>query len=250
MEQIASAKNEYIKLLRSLKQKKNREETGLYLAEGEKCAAEALRYGKVEALLVAEEGHPLASRAEEARVRVICASQAVMEAVSEVKTPQGALAVVKKEPSKLPEAGLFVALEDVADPQNVGTILRTADAVGAAGVLLSGQCADYVSPKAVRAAMGSTFHLPIEVAEDFHARLTEMKRAGIRLLGGHLKGSETMPGTGENLCVIIGNEARGMSEVAAELCDFLVRIPIYGKAESLNAAVAAGILLYRCKEGR
>lgn len=250
MEQIASVKNEYIKLLRSLKQKKNREQAGLYLAEGEKCAAEALCYAKVEALLVAETGHPLVSQAEEAGARVICASRAVMEAVSDVKTPQGALAVVKKEPGKLPEAGLFVALEDVADPQNVGTILRTADAVGAAGVLLSGQCADYASPKAVRAAMGSTFHLPIEVAEDFYTRLNWMKRMGVRLLGGHLKGGEIMPGAGENLCVIIGNEARGMSEAATELCDFLVKIPIYGKAESLNAAVAAGILLYRCKDGR
>lgn len=143
-----------------------------------------------------------------------------------------------------------MALEDVADPQNVGTILRTADAVGAAGVLLSGKCADYTSPKAVRAAMGSTFHLPIEVAEDFCGRLSALKRAGVRLLGGHLRGVEAMPGERENLCVIIGNEARGMSENAAQLCDYLVKIPIYGKAESLNAAVAAGILLYRCKEGR
>lgn len=250
MEQITSTKNEYIKLLRSLKQKKSREETGLFLAESDKCAAEALGDAKVQALLTTQAQHPLVTQAEQKEVRVILVSQAVMEAVSDVKTPQSAIAVVRKRQSSLPEQGLFVALEDVADPQNVGTILRTADAVGAAGVLLSGKCADYTSPKAVRAAMGSTFHLPIEVAEDFCGRLSALKRAGVRLLGGHLRGVEAMPGERENLCVIIGNEARGMSENAAQLCDYLVKIPIYGKAESLNAAVAAGILLYRCKEGK
>lgn len=250
MERITSTKNEYIKLLRSLKQKKGREETGLFLAEGDKCAAEALCYARVQTLIAALAEHPLAKQAEQKGVRVICVSQAVMEAVSDVKTPQSAIAVVYKQQGRLPERGLFVALEDVADPQNVGTILRTADAVGAAGVLLSGKCADYTSPKAVRAAMGSTFHLPVEVAEDFQGRLSAMKKAGVRLLGGHLQGVQAMPGQRENLCVIIGNEARGMSGSAARLCDYLVKIPIYGKAESLNAAVAAGILLYRCKEGR
>lgn len=250
MEQITSTKNEYIKLLRSLKQKKGREETGLFLAESDKCAAEALNDAQVQALLTTQAQHPLVTQAEQKEVRVILVSQAVMEAVSDVKTPQSAIAVVQKRQSSLPEQGLFVALEDVADPQNVGTILRTADAVGAAGVLLSGKCADYTSPKAVRAAMGSTFHLPIEVAEDFCGRLSALKKAGVRLLGGHLRGVEAMPGARENLCVIIGNEARGMSENAAQLCDYLVKIPIYGKAESLNAAVAAGILLYRCKEGK
>ena len=250
MEQITSTKNEYIKLLRSLKQKKGREETGLFLAESDKCAAEALNDAQVQALLTTQAQHPMVTRAEQKGVRAILVSQAVMEAVSDVKTPQSAIAVVQKRQSSLPEQGLFVALEDVADPQNVGTILRTADAVGAAGVLLSGKCADYTSPKAVRAAMGSTFHLPIEVAEDFCGRLSALKKAGVRLLGGHLRGVEAMPGERENLCVIIGNEARGMSENAAQLCDYLVKIPIYGKAESLNAAVAAGILLYRCKEGK
>ena len=250
MEQITSTKNEYIKLLRSLKQKKGRAETGLFLAESDKCAAEALRHAKVQALLTTQAQHPLVTQAEQKGVRVILASQAVMEAVSDVKTPQSAIAVVQKQQSSLPGQGLFVALEDVADPQNVGTILRTADAAGVAGVLLSGKCADYTSPKAVRAAMGSTFHLPIEVVEDFCGRLSALKKAGVHLLGGHLRGAEAMPDERENLCVIIGNEARGMSENAAQLCDYLVKIPIYGKAESLNAAVAAGILLYRCKEGK
>ena len=249
MEQITSTKNEYIKMLRSLKQKKGREETGLFLAESDKCAAEALNDAQVQALLTTQAQHPLVTQAEQKGVRAILVSRAVMEAVSDVKTPQSAIAVVQKRQSSLPEQGLFVALEDVADPQNVGTILRTADAVGAAGVLLSDKCADYTSPKAVRAAMGSTFHLPIEVTEDFCGRLSALKKAGVRLLGGHLRGVEAMPGERETLCVIIGNEARGMSENAAQLCDYLVKIPIYGKAESLNAAVAAGILLYRCKEG-
>ncbi len=250
VDKIQSAKNEYIKKVRSLKQKKNREELGLFLAEGDKCAQEALCHAKVESLLTSDPGHPLISAAERQNARVILVSPTVMEAASEVKTPQSCIAVVKKGQAKLPGNGLMVALEGVADPQNVGTILRTADAVGATGALLSRDCADFTAPKAVRAAMGSTFHLPIEVAEDFYARLEALKSAGVCLIGGHLMGEEGRPHAARTACVIIGNEARGMSERAARLCDALVRIPMYGKAESLNAAVAAGILLYACREGR
>ena len=120
MEQITSTKNEYIKLLRSLKQKKGREETGLFLAESDKCAAEALRYAKVQALLTTLPEHPLASQAEQSNARVVLVSQAVMEAISDVKTPQSVMAVVQKQQGSLPQKGLFVALEDVADPQNAG----------------------------------------------------------------------------------------------------------------------------------
>lgn len=98
--------------------------------------------------------------------------------------------------------------------------------------------------------MGSTFHLPIQTTDDFSACLLELKQNGVFLVGGHLQGIAA-PGLlkgGGSACVVIGNEARGMSKEASELCDCLVKIPIYGRAESLNAAVAAGILLYWCRQ--
>jgi len=250
MERITSTKNPYIQELRSLKQKKHRQALGKFIAEGGKCALEALEYAQVESLLVLDEDAPAVRRALAADVRVYLVSRAVLEAVSDAKTPQPVLAVVRKSPGEWqPEPGLYVALEDVADPQNVGTIIRTADAAGAKGVLLSAGTADHTGPRAVRAAMGSLFHLDIAVREDFYDCLAQLKERGILLVAGHLEGEEAAPGRMESACVLIGNEARGLSERAVMLADRLYRIPIHGKAESLNAAVAAGILLYRCREG-
>ena len=165
------------------------------------------------------------------------------------KSPQGMAAVVRRGGDKpfLP-AGVLVALEDVADPTNVGAIVRTADAIGAAGVLLSAGCADATSPRAVRASMGSLFHVPVRVAEDFPAALSALKGEGWRMVGGHLRGQDRLR-PAEKSCLLIGNEARGLTPAASALCDDLVKITIYGQAESLNASVAAGILLYRLREG-
>ncbi len=247
MEEISSTQNAYIKTLRSLKQKKYRKALGKFLAEGEKCAEEALAYGDTEALLVRDALLPLAETARQKGVRVILCSDAVLNAVCEIKTPQGAVAVVRCKELPFAPAGIVAALEDVADPQNVGAIIRTADAVGAAGVLLSPGSADHTSPRAVRASMGSVFHLPIRVAQEFLPALRALQNRGFLLAGGHLAGKETLPAAG-NICVLIGNEARGLSQAAAGQCDALVRIPLYGKAQSLNAAVAAGLLLYQAKQ--
>lgn len=251
MERIMSTKNEYVKELRSLRLAKYRRECGKFLAEGRKCAEEALRYAPVEALLFLEgqEDASLLALAAEQGARQIAVSPAVMEAVSEAKSPQGMAAVVRRGGDKpfLP-AGVLVALEDVADPTNVGAIVRTADAIGAAGVLLSAGCADATSPRAVRASMGSLFHVPVRVAEDFPAALSALKGEGWRMVGGHLRGQDRLC-PAEKSCLLIGNEARGLTPAASALCDDLVKITIYGQAESLNASVAAGILLYRLREG-
>ena len=251
MQVITSTKNEYIKTLRSLKQPKYRRQLGLFLAEGGKCAWEALTYGEAEALLLPQDAPDadLMALAQQKQVQVICVSDAVMEAVSEVKTPQNAIAVVRRPAGQsFLEQGVIAALEDVSDPTNVGAIIRTADAIGAAGVLLSAGCADYTSPRAVRASMGSVFHVPVCVCDDFRAELTRLKGEGWRIVGAHLKGQPKLPHS-EKHCLLIGNEARGLTAETSALCDDLVKISIYGQAESLNASVAAGILLYRLREG-
>lgn len=246
-EHITSTANAYIKELKALQTKKGRVRQGRFLAEGDKCAVEALAWAEVEALLYTE-GAELPADAQ--NVRCICVSEAVMHAVCDAKTPQNLAAVVRRPaPAALDCApGLYAALENVADPQNVGTIIRTADAAGARAVLLSAGCADYTSPKAVRAAMGSVFHLPIVVTDDLPAALGRLRQAGVLVVAGHLCGREGFPHAAST-CVLVGNEARGLSEAATGAADALCRIPIYGRAESLNAAVAAGILLYRAAEG-
>ncbi len=244
MKTITSTQNAYIKELKQLKAKKGRK-TGLFLCEGEKCAIEAIEYADVESLLITE-GHDAAAKlAEDKGIAVYLVSDAVMESLSDTKTQQGVIAAVKKKEHSIPSpSGLFIALEDVSDPQNVGTIIRTADAAGAACVLLSSHSADYTSPKAVRAAMGSIFHIPIVVCPELAETIASLRAAGMSVIGTHLKGNETLEKK-RNAVVIIGSEARGMSEKAAELCTSLYKIPMKGRAESLNAAVAAGIVIYK-----
>lgn len=244
MRVITSTQNPYIKELKQLKNKKGRK-NGRFLAEGEKCAQEAIAYAETESILVTKEDSPAALAAEKRGITVYLVNQAVMEAVSDIKTPQTALAVVKTPHAKLPDPrGLFVALEDLADPQNVGTIIRTADAAGARAVLVSEGTCDYTSPKAVRASMGSIFHIPIVVCENLYKTLSELRKEGISLIGTHLRGSDQFSPR-ENTCIIIGNEARGMTDKAADMADILYKIPMPGQAESLNAAVAAGIVIYQ-----
>ena len=206
MEEITSTKNPYIKELRSLKERKNRRALGKFIAEGEKCAMEALHYGQVESVLAAEDS-PAVQEALERGVRTIRVSRAVLEAVCEARHPQPSLAVVRQRAETPPE-------------------------------------------EALRAAMGSVFHLPIWVAEEFSAVLKKWKNQGMFLVAGHLKGGEAPIPPKTRLCILIGNEASGLSAEASVLADLLYKIPIYGRAESLNAAVAAGILLYRARTGR
>ena len=248
-ESITSTRNEYIKKLRKLQQKKEREAEGLFLAEGILCAGEAMQYADVEALLLTEKymDSDAAKMAEEKNIRILLVSDAVMEAVSSAKNPQGALAVVKKQQQDYKKEGLILVLEDVSDPQNVGTMIRTADAMGASAVLLSKNAADCYSPACVRATMGSVFHIPILYLDDLYAELSALKNAGIPLVAGHLKGKSSLPVL-NNAAIMIGNETRGLSDRISEMADVLYRIPMFGRAESLNAAIAAGIMMQKASE--
>ena len=163
----------------------------------------------------------------------------VMAAICDTKTPQGVAAVASMpEPPDI-RLGFIVALDDVQDPANVGTIIRTADAAGCGGVVLSDGSADPYAPKVVRASMGSLFHLPV-VRTALRPYLEELRESGYRVACADLDGQTDFSLAAEKTCLVIGNEARGISEEILCLSDVRVRIPIYGKAESLNAAVAAG----------
>ena len=138
--------------------------------------------------------------------------------------------------------GTILLLEDVQDPGNVGTLIHTADALGAGAVILSPRCADPFSPKTLRSSMGSVYHLPVYVT-DIPDALRTLTAQGYTCLCGHLKGSETLPPKTDKMALLVGNEGNGVTDEAAALC-YAYRLPMAGRAESLNAAVFGAILLY------
>lgn len=244
MERITSLKNPKVILWRSLKERKGRRETGCFLAEGRKMVEEALHSAfPVEALLVDEK------RAAEfslpPHIPVYALPENVLAAVCDTKTPQGIAAVVRI--SLGAQLGCrLVALDAVQDPGNVGTIIRTADAAGLDGVLLSDQCADVFSPKTLRATMGSIFRMPIQVTDDLPAALLRLREAGCSVISSQLDGEpfyQRSP-VGERFCLIIGNEGNGISDAVKATATHRVKLPMRGGAESLNAAIAAGIMMY------
>ena len=169
----------------------------------------------------------------------------VLAAVCDTKTPQGIAAVVRM--GAVPRLGKrLVALDGVQDPGNVGTILRTADCAGMEGLLLSEQCADIFSPKVLRATMGSIFRMPVEVTGDLPGRLAALRRQGYSVLSSQLDGTPfyQRQGIGECYVLVVGNEGNGVSQPVQQQATHRLRLPMRGGAESLNAAVAAGIMMY------
>jgi len=245
---ITSVQNRHAKAAKALKTRKGRAASQLFLVEGVKCVQELLAHAPslVQQLFVREGDDEQIAFAKTTGHTPFIAADHVMSAVCDTKTPQGIAAVARIPEASLPESGFIVALDDVQDPQNVGTIIRTADAAGCAGVVLSAACADHHSPKCVRASMGSLFHLPV-VRTDLIEALCAYKQTGCRIACASLDGESEYAHDFHNTCLIIGNESRGVSQAVRALCTDFLNIPMFGKAESLNAAVAAGILIYKIR---
>lgn len=241
---IQSTQNETVKRMRSLAAKKGRQETGLHLIEGERLVREAISSGADIAELFIEEGR-MAEDMEFPAAKVYTVTRRVLESMTDTGTPQWICAAVRTPETTPPESypgGLIVALDRVQDPGNLGTILRTADAMGAVGLLLGSGCADPFGPKVLRSTMGSVYHIPLWQGV-LTTELPKLKRAGFSAICGHLSGTEVLPEVGDNCILIIGNEGSGVSDEVADMCE-KYRLPMYGRAESLNASVAAGILMY------
>lgn len=244
---ITSTQNQTIKKLRGLKQKSLRREYGLHLIEGERLVFDAIASGaELIKAYAAEDREDIAERLNACGIPFDTVTAAVMRSISDTETPQGVCAAVKTPETTPPASyphGLIIALDSLQDPGNLGTVLRTADAFGASGILLGAGCTDPFAPKAVRAAMGSTYHIPIWQGE-LLPELIRLKTNGCSLVCGHLKGSETLPKLSPDRVLVIGNEGSGVSDETASVCT-LYRLPMKGRAESLNAAVAAAILIYK-----
>ena len=277
MEIISSKDNKKIKYLRSLLEKGSaRKKNRQFIVEGIKLVDEALVYGKVceiilsESLykeiilggliknaLLADNGKNLIAYVNEANSTTVV-SDAVFKTVSETINPQGVVAVVAMpEYEILNEEFLtqtynktgkikLLILEDTADPGNLGTIMRTAEAAGVTGVIMGRGTVDIFNPKAVRSTMGSIFRLPFIYVEDVRETIRELKKYGISFYAAHLKGKHSYKDVeySKKSGILIGNEARGLSLEVAELADIYVIIPMQGKVESLNAAVAAALMMY------
>jgi TrmH family RNA methyltransferase len=239
------------KALRALLSRKGREKAGRHLLEGPRLVAEALDWDVplAEAYVARDCGEELAAlagRLREAGASVLEVDERELRAVSDVVTPQGVLAVALREmPPPLPREGLVVMLDAVQDPGNVGTLLRAADAFGAAAVLAARGTADVTSPKVLRAAMGSAFHLPVIRTGPSGEIAAGLASAGFVVLAATLDGEdplalESLP---ERALLVLGNEARGVHPAVLRCAHRRVTIPISGDAESLNVAMAGAILL-------
>ncbi len=253
MDKITSAKNPIIKGLRSLNQRKGRLNQGRFLVEGEKMILEALGCGLTIREALAEEGREdFAFQLEEEGARAYIVPKELLSTVCDTVTPQGVCASFDiPSPLPLDEAPkLIVALDGVQDPGNLGTIWRTADAAGFGALLLGAGCADPLSPKVQRSAMGSGFRVPFMLTDDLPGTLVEMRQQGYNAVVSDLRGDDfySRPDPGDRFILVIGNEARGISDATREQADIRVRLPMRGGAESLNAAVAAGILMYGLTE--
>lgn len=248
MKTIHSVSNSRYKYIKALSLKKNRYKYGEYTVEGIKSASDALASNKMVSILAISE----AFYSEEEfnypeDVEILVFETSIFNKLCDTLTPQGIIAVVKMEENTV-EFGLdmpYVYCDSVTDPGNMGTIIRTADAAGFGGVILSGGCVDIYSPKTVRASMGSFFNIDI-ITNKNTAFLKALKDSGFKLYGGFL-GSDTIPYTDADFSkpsiIVVGNEANGISDEVMKLCRG-VKIPILGSAESLNVSVAAGILMY------
>ena len=277
MEIISSKDNKRIKYIRSLLEKGSaRKKNRQFIVEGIKLVDEALEYGKVceiilsESLyeeiilggliknaLLADNGKNLIDYVNEGNSTTVV-SDAVFKTVSETINPQGVVAVVTMpEYEILNEEFLaqtynktgkikLLILEDTADPGNLGTIMRTAEAAGVTGAIMGRGTVDIFNPKAVRSTMGSIFRLPFIYVEDVRETIRELKKYGISFYAAHLKGKQSYKDVkySDKAGILIGNEARGLSPETAELADIYIIIPMQGKVESLNAAVAAAIMMY------
>lgn len=246
-----------IKLMRSLHKHKFRESNGLFVAEGIKTVNEALLWcnDKINFAVIDkdfcnfDENKKLVDKLHEVGINVYKANQKDFCSVSDTSTPQGIIAVMRKfnyVNANAFNGDFFVFADCVQDPGNIGSIIRTADAAKADGVILTAGCADIYSPKVVRATMGSIFHIPVYYYADIAYTIKKFKAQGFKVVSGHLKAKKYFfeeNYTGKTV-VIAGNESKGISSTVEELSDALVKIPMPGHAESLNVSVATAVLMF------
>ena len=246
--------NKRIKELTALKDKaKARRESGTYIVEGIKMCGEAPKDMVLETYVTASFAMQNKEWIKGRNAEIL--EERVFEKISDTKTPQGVLSVIRQPKYSLDDmikkADLFVVLEDIQDPGNLGTIIRTAEGAGVAGVIMSRGCVDIFNPKTIRSTMGSIYRVPFIYTDDLKKVIEKLKENEIEVFAAHLKGKSDYDDiTYRKAAFLIGNEGNGLSDETAALADTYIRIPMEGQVESLNAAVATAILIYEFSRQR
>lgn len=252
---ITSTQNEKYKHFKALKQKKERNLTNQFTVEGVKSVLDAINAKANIVSILVSEGFYSGIEFSYPNTDIFIISENLFPALSTTETPSGIIAVLEQNKKKNLNFDIekpYIYCDSVRDPGNLGTIIRTADAAGFGGVILSPDCADIYNPKVVRSSMGSFFHIPIIQAFDY-SKLEDLKKQGFYIFAGILD-NDTVEYTDTDmtkpLIIAVGNEANGISNELIKMTDVKVKIPIAGSAESLNVAVASSILMYECLRQR
>lgn len=259
VKQVTSLANPLVKDIRSLFLKKNRDRQKAFIAEGQKLIVDALDQGWTIRTLIrlksaGESSEQVAARTVAAGGDVLNVPEKVLGAITRRDNPQMVIGVFEQrfvpiESLKLSNGDLWVALDRVRDPGNLGTVMRTVDAVGARGIILIGDCTDAFSPETVRATMGSIFSVPVVRCSENQFEDWRNGFDGL-VVGTHLTGAadyRTVDYDGKPIVLLMGNEQQGLSDELAGACDTLVRIPQAGRADSLNLAVSTGVMLFEIR---
>ncbi|AKU34872.1 RNA methyltransferase [Lacticaseibacillus paracasei] len=248
MEYISSPKNDRIKTAKKLTVKKHQKDAGRYLLEGRHLVQEALASGQTPYDIYATEKYVEDRALKPFYDKITQISESVSEHLSDTQTPQGIFAVMPRRAEQLPEplSGQFLLLDAIQDPGNVGTLVRTADAAGIQTVVFGNGTADAFGPKVLRAMQGSQFHVRI-VSAKLMPIIKALHRGGIPVYGSELnekaKSYHSIQPS-ERFALIVGNEGNGMDPLLLQNTDTNLYIPIRGKAESLNVAVAAAVMMF------
>ncbi|KQY97103.1 RNA methyltransferase [Microbacterium sp. MEC084] len=249
-----------VRAVAKLAKRNARKETGLFLLEGPQAVREALAF-RPETLVELFATPTALERHQDVRTLLTdeglhaqFVSEAVLEAMADTVTPQGFVAVARQNPTAVKDIfaegpRLIAICEEVRDPGNLGTIIRAADAAGADAVVLTGRTVDPYNPKVVRSTTGSLFHLPVAVGGELEDIVERAHAAGLTVLAADVKGDDLLAARAEGLLArptawLFGNEAHGLEDAALGLADRALKLPIFGRAESLNLATAASVCLY------
>lgn len=249
---LSNGQIKYINLL--LKKPRARKEENAFVVEGIKMFEESRTHGNLIKAYFSEEFYSKKEKEEpeffnDLSYEII--QDSIFKRISDTISPQGVLAIVEKPSYDLsnvlanPKASLLL-LENIQDPGNLGTMVRTAEGAGFTGVILSSDCVDILNPKVIRSTMGAIYRMPFVYVDVFEATLREVKKNDISIYAAHLDGASYYDEVeyAKKRGILIGNESKGLKETTAKIADKMIKIPMQGRVESLNAAVAAAIIMY------
>lgn len=240
---------------------KERKKEGVFVAEGFKMLGEAPT-DLIREIYLTQEALERLMKQEELRYKLDrtgyeTVSEEVFAKISDTQTPQGVLTVLSQpryclEDLLLEENPLLLILEDIQDPGNLGTMMRTAEGAGVSGIIMTSGTADLFNPKTIRATMGSVYRVPYYITADLLPLLKKLRLAGISTYAAHLQGESIYDSCSfrQPTAFLIGNEGAGLCDETAKAADYYLKIPMEGQVESLNAAVSAAILMYEAHRQR